>query len=187
MGRRGRSKFGALGNTFFITTATVNFYPIFGYNDVYYDILIHSLKHVIKEHCTTLFAYVLMPSHVHLVVYMPEGEDISDFMRDFKKFTSTKVRQQLEKDRQMEWIERLRFNARGKNRQVFKLWMDRFDDLVIVSEKTLKQKIEYIHNNPVHAGLVEEPEHWKYSSACNYILSDQSIIEVSINGCVWQV
>ena len=179
MGRRGRSIFGNQGNTFFITTTVVNFDPILSCGDTYYLILIDSLRHVLEEHHATLFAYVLMPSHVHIIIAMPEGESISDLMRDFKKFTSTKIRQQLEKDNQTSWILKLKANAATSKEQVFKLWMDRFDDVVIFSEKVLRQKIEYIHYNPVKAGLVEKPEDWKYSSARNYILDDHNLICVA--------
>ena len=42
----------------------------------------------------------------------------------------------------------------------------------------LRQKIEYIHDNPVRRGYVDAPEHWRYSSARNYVLGDQSVLEV---------
>ena len=100
-------------------------------------------------------------------------------MRDFKKYTSTKVRQQLEKERRYSILERLRINATGKKNQVFKLWMDRFDDLVIENEDTLRVKLEYIHNNPVKSGLVEDAEEWEFSSARNYKFDDHHIIQVS--------
>ena len=178
MGLRGRSNFKDEGGTFFVTTTVMNFDKIFGLGDSYCDILLGSLKHVIAEHKAALFAYVFMPSHCHFVIAMPEGESISDLMKDFKKFTSTKVRQQLEIDNRRSLVERLRANSPRRKGQVFKLWMDRFDDVVIYSEDVLRIKIEYIHNNPVKAGLAEFPEQWKYSSARNYFLGDQSMIYV---------
>ena len=60
-----------------------------------------------------------------------------------------------------------------------KLWMDRFDCELIVTGKFLKQKINYIHNNPVKAGLVDEITKWPYSSARNYFLDNKTLIEVS--------
>ena len=56
--------------------------------------------------------------------------------------------------------------------------MNRFDDEVIQNVGMLRTKLEYIHNNPVQAGLVASPEEYKYSSARNYILGDHSIIEI---------
>ncbi|MBI4548574.1 MAG: transposase [Ignavibacteriae bacterium] len=201
----------------------MNFDPVFSCGDRYYFILVDSLKHVIAEHRATLFAYVLMLSHVHLIIALPPGESISDLMRDFKKYTSTRIRQQLEQEGEVAWVERLRANigspahagptaltggvrtsvltqesnvrrklltsrlgtklqtspSVGRKRQVFKLWMDRFDDVVIYTEKMLRVKIKYIHDNPVRAGLVQEPEDWKFPSARNYTLGDQSLIYVA--------
>ena len=179
MGLRGRSIFGNTGQTFFVTTSTVHHERVFGLNYKYNNILCDSLKFVLNEHRAKLHAYVFMPSHVHMIITMPSGENISDFMRDFKKNTSTKVRQQLEKERRYSILERLRINATGKKNQVFKLWMDRFDDLVIENEDTLRVKLEYIHNNPVKSGLVEDAEEWEFSSARNYKFDDNHIIQVS--------
>jgi len=120
-----------------------------------------------------------MPSHLHLIPLMKIGESISDFMRDFKKFTSTKIRKQLETDGHIKIIEQLRLNAFGYKNQTFKLWMDRFDDVIVITEKVLKTKVDYIHYNPVKAGLVCRMEDWKYSSARNYMLEDHSIIEIN--------
>ena len=195
MGRRGRASFGRDSVTLFVTTTVMNFDRVFGLGDSYYQILLKSLRHVIEEHEATLYAYVFMPSHIHLVVTMPEGESISDMMRDFKKYTSTKIRQQLESDGHAMWVERLRANVQIRQdespdgtrkrahthsieRQVFKLWMDRFDDVVIYSQEMMRVKVRYIHENPVKAGLVEKAEDWKYSSARNYFLSDHSLIYV---------
>jgi REP element-mobilizing transposase RayT len=103
---------------------------------------------------------------------MPEGESLSDLMRDFKKFTSTKIRRQLQEEKQSDSLEILLRNAERvgrKKRQVFKLWMDRFDDIVIHDDAMLVTKVEYIHNNPVKAGLVAAPEDWYYSSAGDYM------------------
>ncbi len=179
MGRRNRSIFDKQGNLYFITTTVENFLKIFSLNESYPLILINSLKHQIIEHDATLIAYVIMPNHLHLILYIPNGESVSDFMRDFKKYTSTKIRQMLDCQNYKDLVERLRSNAKGKKNRVFKFWMDRFDDLIITTEKTLGVKINYIHNNPIKERLVDKPEDWKFSSARNYILDDHSIISVS--------
>ncbi len=98
MGLHGRSIFGDQGLVFFVTTTIVHHDPIFGFGRQYYLILIESLKFVLSKYHAALFAYVLMPSHIHLVIAMPEKKSISDLLRDFKKYTSTKIRQQLQKD-----------------------------------------------------------------------------------------
>jgi len=99
-------------------------------------------------------------------------------MRDFKKYTSTKIRQKLEEDNMQNILGRLKTNAEGKKNQVFKLWMDRFDDVMIYTESVLWTKIQYIHNNPVRKELVEKPEDWKYSSYKSYIEDNDGLIEI---------
>ena len=59
-----------------------------------------------------------------------------------------------------------------------KFWMQRFDDEVIRNREMFLTKLRYIHNNPVKAGLVENPEDYKYSSARNYMFGDHSVIFV---------
>ena len=163
MGRRGRSILGKDGDVLFVTTTVMNFSPVFGLGEHYYLILLNSLKFMLQEHGAHLIAYVFMPSHIHLLLYLPPGEHISDFMRDFKKYTSTRIRQRLENDGQLGYLEKLHRNAMNKKAQRFKLWMDRFDDVVITTEKILGIKIQYIHANPIRAGLAEKAEEWKFS------------------------
>jgi putative transposase len=157
------------GHIFFVTTTVVEFAKVFSCGSEYYEILVDSLRYVLEEHRAPLLAYVLMPSHVHLIVAMPHEENISHFMRDFKKYTSTKTRQQLQRDGQNAFLVVLRRNARNKKNQVFKLWMDRFDDIVIQDDDTLAVKIDYIQNNPVKAGLATTPEEWIFSSAADFL------------------
>ena len=179
MGRRGRSMFAKEGHTFFVTTTVVEFARVFSCGTQYYDILIDSLRHVLQEHRAPLIAYVLMPSHVHFIPAMPTRESISDLMRDFKKFTSTKIREQLQREGQRLFLDTLQRNARSKKQQKFKLWMDRFDDIVIQDDTILATKVDYIHNNPVKAGLVLAPEDWTYSSAADYLGIRRGPLEVT--------
>jgi hypothetical protein len=93
---------------------------------------------------------------------MNEGESISDYLRDFKKFTSKQIKSRL-----------LASDNKGLYTQLqelgkYKFWMDRFDSQIILTEKILNIKINYIHCNPLKAGLVNEIDEWKFSSAYKY-------------------
>ena len=101
---RNRSIWDKEGNVYFITKTVVNFEKIFSLSDCYPAVLIKSIKFLIKEHRATLFAYVIMPSHIHFIIYLPKGESISDFMRDFKKYTSTRIRIMMEGDGYIEIV-----------------------------------------------------------------------------------
>jgi len=177
MGRRGREKFDKFGHFYFVTTTVNCFEKVFSLNDKYYDILIDSLKYQIDQHKANLFAYVLMPNHIHLILHLPEGESLSDFMRDFKRHTSITIRDELKKNGELDLIDNL---IQESGHGGFKLWMDRFDDLVIFSDKVFQTKVDYIHNNPVKAGLVKKVTDWKYSSARNFYLNNNSVIKIGI-------
>jgi hypothetical protein len=60
----------------------------------------------------------------------------------------------------------------------FQVWQEGFHPQLILNEQMLVQKIEYIHNNAIERGFVDAPEHWRYSSARDFILEDHSIIQL---------
>jgi putative transposase len=84
----------------------------------------------------------------------------------------------LENDGKGPLLRLFRASAQGFADQSRRFWMKRFDDEVVRNAGMLRTKIEYIHYNPVKAGLISEPEQFKYSSARNYMLGDHSVIRV---------
>ena len=135
-------------NCFFITT-TFNNWKNYGYTEGVYGKLYNSIKLYLEKYDSRLLGYVFMPSHIHLLLWI-DGGRLSGFMRDFKKFISQKA-----------------FKDIGINDS--KIWMDGFDRVVIYSDEILLQKLDYIHRNPVKAGLVKESDDWKWSSARDYL------------------
>ena len=135
------------GSCFFVTTSFIN-NSNFGLIDGVYDILVEAIDFRLDKEQSKLLAYVLMPSHLHMVMLIG-GVALSDSMRDFKKYTAQK-----------HLIEMCKSNP---------VWQERFDRQAVWSYDVLKTKIDYIHNNPVKAGLVDSPERWPYSSAADYM------------------
>ena len=177
MGRRGRSYFDKQGHLYFITTTVLDFEKVFSFGNKYYEIVISNLKQQLNQYQTSLYAYVLMPNHFHLIVHTPVGKSLSDFMRDLKKYSSIQIKEELENDGKQEFINILMMKSGFGG---YKLWMDRFDDVILYTDKVIQTKVDYIHNNPVKAGLVKMVTDWKYSSARNYYLGDHSVIKVGI-------
>jgi hypothetical protein len=60
------------------------------------------------------------------------------------------------------------FKGRGKTDQHYQVWQEGNHPQAIASDEMMIQKLEYIHNNPVRRGYVDDPVHWRYSSARNY-------------------
>ncbi|HAG50141.1 MAG: hypothetical protein A2X87_08300 [Deltaproteobacteria bacterium GWC2_42_51] len=175
-----RNRWNCSGYPYFVTTAVIQWAVAFKGNP-YFDILCDSLIFCTNKYNSKLLAYCLMPNHIHLVLWPNQNAAISDFMRDFKKFTSVQIRKLLEKDGEMELLNTFRLNATGAKGQVFKLWKDRFDDLVLTKAETAVTKINYIHENPVRKGLVSRPEDWFYSSARDYLAIGTSAVPVDMD------
>jgi putative transposase len=75
----------------------------------------------------------------------------------------------LEQNQQTFWLEQLRLHKRPDKVQLtYQVWQEGFHPQMIQSADMLTQKLEYIHHHPVRRGYVDEPWHWRYSSARNY-------------------
>lgn len=130
-------------------------------------------------------AYVFMPNHVHLLFRSNEN-DPSGFMRDFKGFTSRKLIEAIKenpRESRKEYLLKLFADAGKKNSNVttHQLWQQNNQPIEVFSNWVVKQKVNYIHNNPVKEGLVTNPVDWKYSSARNYA-GDQTVLEIDLMG-----
>ena len=171
-----RFKVDGLNCMYFITTTVVNHLPILCIKNVP-EILFLNLNYYRNKYNFLLHAYVIMPSHIHLIIWVPENVSVSDIMRDFKKYTSLQTRDLLIKTNS-KYLQILFNEGKKYPGQKFKLWKQRSDKVSIVSEKILFVKINYIHDNPVRAGLVDKPELYPYSSARNYLLDEEGPIRI---------
>jgi REP element-mobilizing transposase RayT len=134
--------------------------------------IINSLKYCQEEKGLELFGYCLMPSHRHLLARAEETYTLSDILRDFKKFTSKAIIQQIisEPESRRDWMLEY-FRKAGKDRRGIKeynFWEDDNHPEEISSNKFFDEKLEYLHNNPVKELIVERPEDYIFSSARNY-------------------
>jgi putative transposase len=131
-----------------------------------------------------LFGYCIMPSHVHLI-FRSSIEDPSGLMRDFKGFTSKNLLRSISDNPQesrKEWLMAMFLAAGSQKSNVrrYQFWQHDNHPIEIWSLKVFEQKLQYIHENPVEAGFVTESTDWKYSSARNYALDDQSVLEIDL-------
>ncbi len=156
---------------YFVSFATVYWIDIF-IRDEYFDVIIESLNYCRKKKKMEVYAFCLMPSHVHLIFRAGDANP-GDLLRDFKTFTSKKMQASIEGNNQesrKEWILWMMGKAGSANSNIKKkqFWQQHNKPIELWSPYVIDQKLSYIHNNPVEAGFVLEPEHWKYSSAIDY-------------------
>ena len=138
----------------------------------YRDILLDSIRYCQNEKGLLLHGWCIMSNHVHLAV-SAKNNNLSNVLRDFKKFTSKqiiKVIQNNQYESRKDWMLTIFKNAGEANSRnsEFQFWRQDNQPMEIYSPKFVFQKLSYIHNNPVEAGLVEKPEHYLYSSAKDY-------------------
>ncbi|MBS1681261.1 MAG: transposase [Bacteroidetes bacterium] len=147
-------------------------------SDACKQIVSDSINFLNKKYESVTLGYVIMPNHIHLIIFFTKTNLLSNWMRDLKKFTSVMIRQEIEKSGNLEQLEKLRV---PEMKQVFKVWQDRFDDVYISSKKVFETKLEYIHNNPLqeHWNLASRPELWPDSSAMFYELEKQPRVAIT--------
>jgi len=174
-------------NTYFITTTTVKRVYLFQ-RDVIKRIIADSLNFMRAQQWIYLHVFVIMPNHIHFIVRFLEEHTLSDVMRDFKKHTSKQIVRQYQAESNDKALEFLRQSTSRISNQKYKVWETGYDARDVFSPGFLKQKIEYIHNNPCQPnwGLAEHPEKYTWSSARYYILGEPGIIAVD-NVSKWLV
>jgi REP element-mobilizing transposase RayT len=166
-------------NLYFITTVAAAHAHLFE-RDVIKGIIVDSLDYMRAHSWLNLYCFVVMPNHVHLIVRFLGDHVLSDVLREFKKHTSKQIIRlhQAENDQAMlEFLERM---AQDIKDQRYKVWEDGYDARDLFTSNFLRQKMEYVHNNPCqpHWRLVEHPEEYAWSSARFYLLSSPAIIAV---------
>ena len=166
---------------YYLTLQVIDWVDVFSRKS-YRDIVINSLDYCRKEKGLMIYGYVLMTNHIHLLV-MAKDENLSDVIRDFKKFTASQILKTIEKEPESrrDWmLKRFEFAARSHVRNSkYQFWTHENHAIECLTPTFTKQKLAYIHDNPVRAGWVENPEDWLYSSARNYA-GLKGLIEVDL-------
>ena len=137
----------------------------------YKDIIIKTLDYCRKEFGLKVFGYVIMSNHMHAIFQSPNG-NLSKTITSFKKFTGREIIKAIQTipESRADWMLK-RFEFRlpySNNKAEHKFWRTDNHAKEIFTQDFLLEKLNYIHNNPVRSGWVEEQEHYLYSSARNY-------------------
>ena len=166
-------------NFYFITTTAVNRAHLF-LPDRHKQIIAESLDYMRLKNWLNLFAFVLMPNHIHLLVYFLTPYKLPDVMREFKKHTSKQIILACKNANNQKLLSYLEEAARTISGQKYKVWEDGYDAREVFSLPFLQQKMDYLHNNPCQPQwrLVDQPEDYLWSSACFYLLDKPSVISI---------
>jgi putative transposase len=113
------------------------------------------LEQIRARHHARVYAYVLMPEHVHLLINEPPSFVVAQFLKALKQITSRKLKGDRER-----------------------FWQDRYFDRNIRGEAARSEVIRYIHRNPVKRGLVASPEQYRWSSFSHYATGIRGVVEI---------
>jgi putative transposase len=150
---------------YFMTCTIVGWLPIFTRPEAA-EIIFSSWHFLQRESEFKLFGYVILENHAHLIASAPE---LSGAMQGFKSYTARQIIDMLERRAASVLLRQLRAHRlRHKKESEYQVWQEGSQPKQIQNEEMMRQKLDYIHYNPVERGYVDDPLHWRYSSARNY-------------------
>jgi putative transposase len=156
--------------THFLTFTIMGWIDIFS-RQRYRDLILDSFQFCREYKGLRIGGYVIMTNHIH-TIWTASNNNLSDIVRDFKTYTSKAITKSIqhEPESRREWLVYMFnfFANRTKANELFKVWTGQNHPEEIYSDSFLKTKLNYIHENPVRAGIVSDPVHYLYSSAANY-------------------
>lgn len=145
---------------YYLTSVTNKRLPVFQ-TDKLKEITVKALDEARNSHQILIFAYVIMPDHYHIIT--DSNRKISEVLRYLNGITARRIIDYLKENNFTSSLEKLRQETK-KRQYKYSLWEHHPNTFSINNEKTFMQKVYYIHQNPVRAGLVEKAEDYKYSS-----------------------
>ncbi len=149
----------------FVTCTIVNWLPVFTRPQTV-DIVLDSLRHLQSNDALTIFGFVIMENHTHFIV---SSGLLSNTIGRFKSFTARKIIDLLRDKGEKGILWQLSYaKLPHKVDREYQLWQEGSHPVLIQGEDMMRQRLEYMHNNPVRRGYVDDPVHWRYSSARNY-------------------
>jgi REP element-mobilizing transposase RayT len=143
------------------------------------QILLDSWTHQRQYDGLRLFGYVILENHLHFLAQAPH---LDKCVSSFKSYTAARLIELLEACQVERLLARLRFAKKAhKTDREYQFWQEGSHAEMVFSESVMREKLDYIHRNPVQRGYVDLPEHWRYSSARNY-LGQPGLIDIDAWG-----
>ena len=150
---------------YFLTCTVVGWLPVFTRPETV-QIVLDSWRFLQDGGRLRLYGYVMLENHLHLIA---SSEDLGKEIGDFKSYTARRIIDHLGARGATTILEQLEWHkARHKIDRTYQLWQEGSHPQQVQNGEMMRQKLEYIHRNPLVRGYVDEPTHWRYSSARNY-------------------
>jgi putative transposase len=172
---------------YFVTFTVIHWLDVFIRRE-YKDIFLESIRYCQKNKGLEVIAYCIMSSHIHMIIGRHGDPNMEHIIRDIKKYTSSKLIEAIRDNPQESrkelflWL----FESAGKSNSnntnyhadSYRHWQQNNQPIELTSDELIYQKLDYIHNNPVEAGIVLSLKEYLYSSAINYAGRPEKLIDV---------
>ena len=150
---------------YFLTCTVVGWLPVFTRPEVA-QIVFNSWKFLQDHERLTIYGYVILENHLH---WIASAERLAKEIGDFKSYTARRIIGHLMERKVWMLLDHLKWHKdRHKIDREYQLWQEGSHPEQIQNKEMMIQKMEYVHRNPVERGYVDDPTHWRYSSARNY-------------------
>lgn len=164
---------------YFVTTTAAERTRIFR-GDMIKRILVDGLYYTNLMNKVSLYAFVIMPNHVHTIVQCPPEVPLKDWTRAFKADAARLIIRHYQVEGNRPALDALRQLVTRPEKQEYKVWEDGYLAKAVVKPDFLQQKLDYTHGNPVqpHWQLADVPESYAWSSARFYLRNAPALIPV---------
>jgi REP element-mobilizing transposase RayT len=149
------------------------------------NIVTDSLTFCHREKHLRINAFVIMPTHIHLIVFDADlnSERLLRGLADFRKFTGRKLSDYCISNGPKCFLETLRDQAIADRERRF--WQPSRHPEALETERFWQQKLDYLHDNPARKGMVRSADHWRYSSAAWYMSDGAQSVDVPLTPIGW--
>jgi REP element-mobilizing transposase RayT len=151
---------------YFLTNTVVAWLPLFAHPS-FAEIILDSWRFLQRERGVRIYGYVILENHLHWVA---AADELAEKVGRFKSFTARRILDELQRRGWDTLLEELHFfKLHHKLDQTHQVWQEGSHPQQIRNDEMMRQKLEYMHHNPLRRGYVDDPVHWRYSSARNYM------------------
>ena len=161
------------GDAHFVTFSCFRRHPFLGTREAR-DRFVEILDEVRCRYKFRLLGYVVMPEHVHLLISEPAGANPSKVLQVLKQ----KISRALRGGRTQSSLGQFPITKAAARTDAGHFWQRRFYDFNVWNAKKLKEKLEYMHANPVERKLVLHPKDWPWSSWSYYEKGEDGLIRI---------
>jgi putative transposase len=154
---------------YFVTTKAVGYRHVFR-RDIIKRIIVDTMHTATILKQSTLYAFVIMPNHIHALLQCNSQNPPGDWVRILKTVSARLIIRLYRVEKNYAALEWLTSQVKRSDRQSHKVWEDNYLAKAVVTESFMLQKLKYIHNNPMqsHWTLSATPIAYPWSSAAYY-------------------